>query len=298
MELKNFGDLLNIAQLGPSRRMVAVAANDPHTVEACLMASRQLGITPILVGDFDRISMAAKGIGADISHIEVVHCGSDEDSACAAVALIREDRGDFLLKGALQTPTLLRAVVDKERGLRRQDGIMSHTAVIENPFYPKLVGLTDGGMIPHPDFDEKIKIIENSLALYHALGYKNPKIAVLAASETVSKALPETVDAQRLTEHFANRDDCTVYGPLSFDLAMNRESCNQKCYSGPIAADADLLVSPDISSGNMTVKAMLLSGAKMSGCILGAACSIALVSRSASAQEKLASIALCQITCG
>jgi phosphate butyryltransferase len=219
-----------------------------------------------------------------------IDAGADE----ITVELIHENKADFIMKGKLQTADLLKAVVDKEKGLRTGN-VISHVAILEIPAYRKLIAVTDGGMVMYPNLDEKKQILENSVNVFLAMGYECPKVAVLCAVETVNPKMPETVDADTLKN--MNRDgeikDCMVEGPISLDLTFNKESAEIKGYSSPVTGDADILLVPNITTGNIMSKALIeMAGATMAGMVVGAKVPIVLTSRGASSEEKYLSLVL------
>jgi phosphate butyryltransferase len=198
------------------------------------------------------------------------------------------------MKGGISTGVLLKAVLDKEKGIGL-GGLMSHMAVFESPHYHKLLFVTDGGMVPAPNLEKKVLILKNALDFLRKLGYEKPKVAALCASEAVSDKMPETIEAAELaklanTGHFG---PCILEGPISFDLAVCAESARLKGYTGQISGDTDLFLTPDIVSGNILGKSLIyMGGATMAGCILGAKVPIILTSRGATAEEKMLSMAL------
>jgi phosphate butyryltransferase len=172
---------------------------------------------------------------------------------------------------------------------------MSHVALFEVPAYHKILGITDGGMIPYPTLEQKVSIIKNAAELFKALGYERPKIAVLTASETVNERMPETGDAKALKEYGEKGEwgDCFVEGPVSLDLTLSKESAAIKGYESPVTGDVDILVVPNIACGNILGKSLMyMARAKMAGCIVGAKVPIVLISRGASTEEKYLSILL------
>ena len=190
---------------------------------------------------------------------------------------------------------MLKGVVNKENGIKARD-TLSNVALLDIPAYHKVVGLTDGGMVMYPTLEQKKDIIDNAVEVYKALGYDNPKVAVLCAVETLNPKMPETVDAAELKK--MNQEGiikgCVVEGPISFDLAVDPEAAKIKGYESPVAGDADIIIMPDISAGNLTSKALtVLGGAMMAGIVMGAKCPIALNSRSAAFEEKYYSLLAC-----
>ena len=293
--LKNFEALKQRVLAAKTQKIIALAcAEDDASLEAIRDAVTELGLGYILIGDAAKIKETAAKVGFDIDASKIVAADTPENAAEIAVGLVRDGKADILMKGKLQTGTLLKAVVDKENGIRT-GGLMSHIAVLESPHYHKLIYTTDGGMVTAPDLEQKRGIIENSVSFLRALGYDMPKVAALAAVEVVNVKMPETVDAADLTK--LNQDgeiaDCIIEGPLSFDIAISAESAKIKGATSQIAGDTDIFLSPDIATANIMSKALIYLGqAKMAGCVLGAKAPIVLVSRGASSEEKMLSILL------
>ena len=295
MELKNFRDLIEKVQKCESRKRVAVAAaQDEHTLEAVFRAAKDKLVEPLLVGNKEKIEEILKELDVDYDISSIISTESDKESAEKTVELINEGKADFIMKGKLQTADLLRAVVDKEKGLRT-GRVMSHVAILEVPAYHKLIAVTDGGMMMYPNADEKKQILESAVDVFLAMGYECPKVAVLAAVETVNPKMPEAVDADILKKMNQSEEikNCIVEGPISFDLTFSKESAEIKGYSSPVTGEADILLAPNITTGNIMSKALIeMAGATMAGMIVGAKVPIVLTSRGASSEEKYLSIVL------
>lgn len=295
MELRNFDELIKKVQKNSIKKRVAVvAAQDEHTLEAVFNAVRNNIVEPVLVGDKVKIIEILEKLNVQFDHSKIINTQSDKESAETAVKLINENKADFLMKGKLQTADLLKAVVNKETGLRTGKS-MSHFAIQEIPSYHKLLAITDGGMMMYPNLEEKKQIIENSVDVLLSMGYKCPKVAVLAAVETVNPKMPETVDGDMLKKMNQSGEikNCIVEGPISFDLTMNKESASIKGYSSPVTGEVDILISPNLTTGNLLSKAFIeLAGGKMAGMIVGAKVPIVLTSRGASSEEKYLSLVL------
>ncbi len=296
MVIKNFEELRDkVAGSSKKSTVVVIAAHDSHTLEAVLKTKEEGILDHILVGKKDEILSIGKELGYDIDPQLIVDSQSDDDAVYKGIALIREGKGDFIQKGILQTSTLLKGVVNKETGIRTGKSI-SHTALLDIPSYHKVIGLTDGGMMTYPNLDQKKDIVENAVGIFKGFGYDEPKVAVLCAVEVLNPKMPETVDADALKKMNQSGEikDCIVEGPISVDLAMDKESAVIKKYESPVAGDADILVTPDIASGNLMSKSLyVLGGARMAGLVVGAKCPIALNSRSASFEEKYYSLLAC-----
>lgn len=295
MELKNFRELIEKVQKSESMKRVAVAAaQDEHTLEAVFRAAKDKLVEPVLVGNKEKIEEILRKLDVEYDMTSIINTGSDKEAAEKTVELINEGRADFIMKGKLQTADLLRAVVDKEKGLRT-GRVMSHVAILEIPAYHKLIAVTDGGMMMYPDLGEKKQILENAVDVFLAMGYECPKVAVLAAVETVNPKMPEAVDADALKKMNESGEikDCLVEGPISVDLTFSRESAEIKGYTSPVTGRADILLVSDITTGNILSKALIeMADATMAGMIVGAKVPVVLTSRGASSEEKYLSIVL------
>lgn len=295
MIFQNFEELIGSVQRNLSPKVVAVvAAADEHTLEAVFHARKNRIVSPILVGDREKILSILNKLGEDPSDIEIIHAPGEQEAAFEAVSLVHQGKADFLMKGKLQTSEMMHAVVDKEKGLRT-DHIMSLITLHELKGYHKLFAVTDGGIMMYPTLDEKKQIIQNAVDTFHSLGIENPKVAVLAAVEVVNPKMPEAVDAAALKQMNLDGElvGCVIEGPISYDLAMSRVSAEIKDYHSSVAGDADILVVPNITTGNVLGKALVVSaGARMAGFIVGAQVPIVLTSRGSSSEEKYLSLVL------
>jgi phosphate butyryltransferase len=298
MALVSFDEILRSAGELPERAVMAVAAAaDPHSLEAALEARRAGIAEPLLVGDRGAILSLLEGLGESVPDEDIIDASDPVQAAARAVALVRESRASFLLKGGLDTSVLLKAVVDKERGLSR-GRLMSHFTIFEIPGYHKLLAPVDGGMVTYPTLEQKKKIIENTVEMFHALGYDRPKVGVLACVEKINPKMPETVEADALKQMNLRGEirGCIVEGPISYDCAVSKEIADYKGFESPCAGDCDILLAPNIHAGNIMGKMLTVTcGAKMAGFIVGAACPIAMTSRGSSAEEKFDSIVLAAV---
>ncbi|MDP2806844.1 MAG: bifunctional enoyl-CoA hydratase/phosphate acetyltransferase, partial [bacterium] len=254
---------------------------------------------PILFGDKKAIEEAAQKAGVDIKGWEIHDIKDMAEASRAAVKAVSSGQADFLMKGLVATSTFLKAVLDKEVGLRT-GRLLSHVAVMESALYPKLFLLTDGGMNVKPDLTAKVDIINNAVEIAHKLGVEKPKVAVLTALEVVNPEMPETIDAAHLSKmnDRGQIKGCIVDGPLALDLAVSAEAAAHKKVKSLVAGDADIFLAPEIASGNMLAKGLIyLGGAKAAGLIAGASKPVVMLSRSDSKQQKLNSIALGVVSC-
>lgn len=295
MEFKTFDELIKHVQSNGKKKRVAVAAaHDSHALEALILADRDDIATPVLVGYKNEIQQLLKELGSNPDSYEIYETQNDKESAEKAIELVKAGKADFIMKGKLQTSDLLKAVVNKEKGLSKGK-IMSHIAMHEVPSYHKLLAVTDGGMMMYPDLQEKKQIIENAVEVFNNIGYECPKVSVLSAVENVNPKMPETVDADMLKQMNLSGEikNCIVEGPISYDLAWSSESAQIKGYKSEVSGNTDIMVVPNITAGNILGKSLIYSAnAKMAGFIVGAQVPIVLTSRGASTQEKYLSLAI------
>jgi len=295
MSYKCFNEMIaKVQKSGRIKNMAVAAAEDKHTLEAVLIAKKDKLINPILVGDSEVIKQCLNELNYQDDDITIIDIKDKAESAQKAAELIREGKCDLLMKGIIETADLMRVVLKKENGLRT-DSILSHVAFFELPTYHKILACTDTGMVTYPDLEEKKLVIKNAVSTLNKMGIENPKVALLAAVEKLNPKMPETVDADELKKLYLEGffEKCIIEGPISYDLAMHAESAQIKGYNSPVAGDADLLVVPNITSGNLMGKALVFSaGAKMAGFIVGAKVPIILTSRASSTEDKYLSIVL------
>lgn len=293
--LKKLSDLNDLAKKSPKRKRLAVAvAHDEHCLGAICAVAKTGLVDAVLVGSEKKIREIAEKLKLDLEGLRIINEENDGQAVKTAVKLVVTKEADILMKGNVPTATFLRGVLDKETGLRSGD-VLSHFAFFEIPTYHKLLALSDAAMIPAPDFKTKIAIINNSVGFMNRLGYKKPKVAVLAAVEMVNESMPATTDAALLSKmnQRGQIKNCIVDGPLAYDNAVSIESATHKGIVSDVAGDADLLIAPDIEAGNMLYKAFGFSAnATLAAVILGAAAPIVLTSRSDTEEAKQASIIL------
>lgn len=251
-------------------------------------------IVPVLVGPEHKIRALAKETNTDISKFELVATPHSHAAAEAAVALALEGKVEALMKGKLETEELMVPIIDKQKGLRTGRR-MSHVFVLNVPRYPKPLFLTDAAINICPTLMEKKDIVQNAIDLFHALGMGTPKVAILSAVEYVTEKIPSTLDATALCK-MAERGQITggiLDGPLAFDNAVSKEAAEIKGLHSEVAGSADILVAPDLESGNMLYKELrYFSGAQGAGMVLGAKVPIILTSRAGDAENRVVSCAL------
>ncbi len=296
--IKNIDDLLKIAKTQETMKLAVAAAHDEDVLHAVINANELDIVDPILIGDKSKIKEIAKKHSLNIQGVEIIHMEDLTFIARTAVELVSEGKADFLMKGLIDTSILLKAVLDKDIGLRT-DNRLSHVMVYDVKNYHKLILMTDGGMNILPDLDAKKEIIKNGLEVARKLGINPVKVACLAAKEKVNDKMIATVDASKLVELSKNKyfgEDIILEGPLAFDLVVSKEAAKIKGFQSEIAGDVDLVLVPSIEVGNGIGKTITyLADGKSAGVIMGAKAPIVLVSRADSYEDKLHSIALASV---
>ena len=251
-------------------------------------------IVPILVGPAAKIAETAKSAGVDLKGLEIIDAAHSHESAEKAVALVREGRAEVLMKGSLHTDELLSAVVSREKGLRTGRRI-SHAFLMDVPTYHKVLIVTDAAINIAPTLEDKVDICQNAIDLAISLGVKTPKVAILAAVETVNSKMPATLDAAALCK-MADRGQIKggmLDGPLAFDNAISKDAAKTKGIASEVAGDPDILLAPDLEAGNILAKQLsFLANADSAGLVLGAKVPIILTSRADSVRSRIASCAV------
>jgi phosphate butyryltransferase len=290
----DFAGVLAAIKPYPKRRVAVAVAQDEAVLEAAARAERDNVADAILVGDKAKIAETAARIGADISNAEVVDEPDTNAAARRAAALVSSGDCHILMKGKIHTDDFLRAVLDKEVGLR-SGRMLSHAFLleVEKPIR-RLLFVTDGAMNIAPNFEEKAQIATNAIALARLFGIHEPKVAALAGVELVNPKMQATQDAAvlALMSMRGQFEHGVVEGPLALDLAVNEQAARTKGVNNAVAGKADILLVPSLESGNILVKAFShLAGGRTAGLVLGSKAPVVLTSRSDTAESKFLSIA-------
>jgi len=292
--VRSFAEILDKAKKCPPKRVAIAVAQDGEVLEAAKSCQENGIADAVLVGDTVEISRTALERKIDIKGFEVIHEPDTEEAVKRAVLLVHTGKADMLMKGAVQSPTILKAVLDKNIGLRN-GGTLSHVAVFESPGYDRLMLMTDAGMNIMPTFEQKVDMVNNAVKVARALEIETPKVAVIAGLELVNPDMPSTVDAALLSKmgERGQIKDCIIDGPLALDLALSKESARAKGVTSPVAGHADILVLANIDAANVLYKALVfLGGAKITGLVVGAKAPVILTSRADSHESKLVSVAI------
>jgi len=301
MELKRFDEIL--AMIGETKKgVLAVAGAGKAAVIDAVLEAVDAGIAEaVLIGDSpEDIRTLLRERDKNVSDFNIVKTAEGQTPAETAVNIIREGGANVLMKGSVETSDLLRPVVKKENGLRTGRTI-THVAMYQLPFYHKLLITTDGGICAYPDLNKKRDIIINAVGALHALGYEQPKVAVLCCKETVDENMQETLDGRDLKAMCQRGElgNCYVEGPISYDLALSKERAVIKHYDCPHSGNFDIFVCPNVHAGNILGKAWeIFPGVEMASYVSGARIPIVLTSRAAPARERLICIALAGVIAG
>lgn len=295
--IKSFNEIIEKVKSKEIRKVAVAVAQDEPVLEAIRDAKKNGIANAILVGDAEQIEAIAKKIDMDLTQFEVVNVKDIKEATAEAVKLVSEGKAEMLMKGLVDTATFLRAVLNKEHGLR-SGKLMSHVAVFETGTIDRLLFLTDVAFNVFPSVDEKAQIIDNAVLVAEAVGVDHPNVVPVCAVEVVNKNMPNTQDAQELTQRNERGEikNCNVFGPLALDNAISEEAAHHKNISHPVAGKADILLMPNIEAGNIMYKTLTYTtNSKNGGILVGTSAPVVLTSRADSSDTKMYSIALASL---
>ncbi|MGL5232308.1 MAG: phosphate butyryltransferase [Fusobacteriaceae bacterium] len=277
-------------------KIVSVACAEDEDVLTAVENARKIGIiSAVLVGNKEKIVEILKELNYEVNNYEIIDEKNMELASQEAVRLVSEGKADIVMKGLVDTSIILKAVLNSKHGLRISDNLLSHVGVFFNDHYHKAFIVTDAAMNIEPTLEEKVKIINNAVKISRDLGVDTPKVACICAKEKVSLKMKATVDADKLQKMCEDGEikDCIVGGPFALDNAISKEAAIHKGITHTVAGDADILLMPQIESGNVLYKALTyLSKCENASIIVGAKAPIVLTSRADSEETKFNSILL------
>lgn len=292
--IKSFEEVLQKVKSRPIKTVSVAVAQDEPVLEAIRDAKKNGIANAILVGDKEKIIEIAGKVDLDVSQFEIVDEPNIKKATLKAVELVSTGKADIVMKGLVDTATFLRSVLNKEIGLRT-GRLMSHVAIFETEAFDRLLFLTDVAFNMYPTLKDKIQIINNAVAVAHAVGIAEPKVAPLCAIETVNENMPATLDAALLSK-MSDRGQikgCIVDGPYALDNALSEEAAKHKNVTGVVAGKADILLMPNIETGNVMYKTLTYTtNSKNGGILVGTAAPVVLTSRADSHETKMYSVAL------
>ncbi len=295
MSITKLDQVIELVKSKPRKRLIAAYANDSHTIEAVNNAVDMGIVDATLVGDEQVIASVCKELNIDVAKFTIVHEPVDVKAAAKACEIINNGGGDILMKGLLPTDKYMRAILNKEKGLCPPNAVLTHVAVIENPAYHKLLVVSDCAIILAPDLKQKQMILKTIVSTAKAIGIERPKVALIAATEQMSAGMQACVDAAIISK-MADRGQLSggeVEGPLSIDIALDKEAAEIKKMKSPVAGDADCLLFPNIESANVFYKCCTkFNKAEIGAFVAGAKVPCVLSSRGDTSLTKLYSIAI------
>jgi phosphate butyryltransferase len=293
--IRKLTELVELVKKKPSSKLAVANGQDPHTIQATYKAARENLVDVILVGDKRRIVSLVKEYNIDISVFEIIDKSDTFEAGRLARDMVRDGNADILMKGLLNTDVYMKLILDKKEGLLPPGNILSHVAVMEVGTYPKLLFISDVAVIPLPDLPTKIQMLNYSIDVAHAFGIEKPKAAIIAASEKVSAKMQATLDGATIAK-MASRGQikgAIVDGPLALDIAINKEACEIKGFESPINGEADILIFPNIETGNVFFKTITkFASGSLAAMVVGASAPCILTSRADSEESKFYSIAM------
>lgn len=298
--MKTFDEVISKVKSQSMKKVAVAVAQDEPVLEAIRDAKKNGIADAILVGDKEEIIKIAENIGMNIGEYEILDEKDVNKAAIETVKLVSSGKADMMMKGLVDTATFLRAVLNKEVGLRTGKQ-MSHIAVFEVPGYDRLLFVTDAAFNMYPELKEKVDIVKNAVQVAHALENDMPKVAPICAVEVVNSSMLATLDAANLSKmnERGQIKGCIIDGPLALDNALSKEAAAHKKISGPVAGEADILLMANIEAGNAVYKCLTYTTeSKNGGLLMGAAAPVIVTSRADSPETKMNSIALASLVAG
>ena len=292
--MRNIDDIIKFAKERGPKTISVACCQDEEVLIAVENRRKEHIVNAILIGDIDKTKKIAKNLNINLDNYELIDIKDMSEACLKAVELVSSGKADMVMKGLVDTSIILKAVLNKEVGLRTGN-ILSHVAVFDIEGYDRLFFITDAAMNLAPDVNGKKQIIENACSVARALDIEEPKVALICAKEKVNPKMKDTVEAKELEDMYLRGEikNCIVGGPFALDNAINEEAAKHKGMNHPVAGKADILVVPDIEAGNVLYKSITyFSKCENAGLIVGAKAPIILTSRADSDKTKLNSIAL------
>ena len=297
MILQSLEQILEISASNKPKRLIVSSAEELHVLEAVKLAFKNNIISPILVGNIEKIKNIASSIDLDLTNIPLISENDPIEASKRVVSMIKNKEADILMKGMVSTSILLKAVLDHKIGIKKGK-LLSHIAICQINTYHKLLTVTDAAINIAPNLEDKIHILSNALELLHKLGYSNLKIAIVCPVEKENAKIESTVHASKMKQlnQAGEIKNCIIDGPLALDNIISKEAAMTKSINSEVAGDADLILAPNLDSGNILYKSIIfLARGYVAAVVSGASVPIVLTSRADSEKSKLYSIALSTI---
>lgn len=295
--MKRIKEVYKAVKECPPKTIAVAAAGDREVLQALINAQKEGLIKGQLYGDAKKICAILSDLGENTADYEIIHTESNEQAAKLAVKAVREDKADIVMKGLMDSGQFIKALINKEYGIREYGRILSAVAALEVNIEgdERVIFITDPGFVPAPDLETKKQLIINTVDLLHDLGYEEPKVAVLSANEVVNPKMVSSTDAAALQKMYDNKEfgNCVVCGPISVDLALSKHSARHKGFDNPVAGNADILIVPNLETGNALVKGVqYATDCVCGGAVAGTTKPVVFTSRADTADTKKNCIAM------
>jgi phosphate butyryltransferase len=293
--IRKLTELVELVKKKPSSKLAVANGHDPHTIQATFKAAKENLVDVIIVGDKDKVLSLGSEYNLDTSAFDIIDNRDAKEAGCIARDMVRSKEADILMKGLMPTDVYMKLILDKNEGLLQKGNILSHVAVMEVPTYSKLLFVSDVAVIPLPDLNQKVSMLKYTIEVAHSFGIENPKAAIIAATEKVSDRMQATLDGATIAKMAARGQikGAIIDGPLAIDIAINKEACDIKGFNSPINGEADILIFPNIETGNVFFKTITkLAGGSLAAMVVGANAPCILTSRADSEESKFYSIAM------
>jgi phosphate butyryltransferase len=297
MRIATFEELTTTAQHAGPIPIAVAAAHDPEVLRAVDQAQREGMVRAMLVGDWPAIEAYAAQTGVDLSDMEIIHEPNPKRAARQVVQLARSGEAQVVVKGQIKTSELLSTALNRHTGIRGR-GLVTHVGIFELPGINRLIYLSDSGVVVYPDVYQKLEIINNVVAIARLFGVDKPRVAILAASDTVHPKIPASIDALALAKMAEQGwvEGAVVDGPLGLELAIDPKAAELEESDSPIAGLADVLIVPSVEAGNIVAKGLLyFAHARMAGLVVGARVPIIISSRADTAETRYLSLAMAAV---
>jgi phosphate butyryltransferase len=297
MKITTFDEMIAAARQAGPVPVAVVAAHDPEVLKAVDQAQHEGMVTATLVGDWPAIEAYAAQTGVDLEGMTLIHEPDTRQAARRVVRLAREGQTATVVKGQIKTAELLSAALNRDIGIRGR-GLLTHVGIYELPGMDRLIYLSDSGVVVYPDVYQKLEIINNVVAVAQRFGVAEPKVAILAASETVHPKIPASIDALALAKMAEQGwvEGAVVDGPLGLELAIDPRAATLEESHSPVAGLADVLIVPNVEAGNIVAKGLLyFAHARMAGLVVGARVPIIINSRADTAETRYLSLAMAAV---
>jgi phosphate butyryltransferase len=297
MKISSFDEMIDAAQKTGPVQIAVVAAHDPEVLRAVGQAQGEGMVEATLVGDWPAIEAYAAQTGVDLGYTTIIHEPDPRRAAREVVGWARNGRASVVVKGQIKTADLLSAALNRDIGIRGR-GLLTHVGIFELPGIDRLIYLSDSGVVVYPDVYQKLEIIKNVVAVAHLFGVTEPKVAILAASDTVHPKIPASIDALALAKMAEQGwvEGAVVDGPLGLELAISPRAAQLEESDSPIAGLADVLIVPNVEAGNIVAKGLLyFAHARMAGLVVGAKVPIIISSRADTAETRYLSLAMAAV---